>query len=530
MTDTAQTTASKKFPDYRGLLPLIFGLAIMRAGSIVANCDSYRYTDVSLITDSSNLIALSVLVIPILALTLRNIKMQDKALLGIMFASIALQSLTLFGLALLNLSDTSSQFLYLVLSAIHIIGSTGAMFFWMRQTLGCNTGIAVIVAFAAMLVSEPLVLVSTYLSEVQAFILAGFGMLLQFLCLWASRRSPLAASLRIMQSIKGFTFERQVINRKSILAAVFVACALTSLCLGFLRGYPDGQSIPFTDMTRLAQTLLTMGVEAVIVIIALRSHFWTLIAIIWGSLQGLIALTLVSFAVFPEMLDVGAIFATTSNALMTAFMVYLYALLMNCFDKLDPYVYAFPIRVTWLFSRAFSRSFLLSLPFILNNGILITSLVGFILLVTTQIVFLVFFNRLQYEGSRAWMDVANEGDMLDRSEKSTATALNTALPSATSRLSIRRGARKIGERFLLSEREIDVLILFAMGHKQERVAEELYISPGTVHAHIKRIYKKTGFHSRQNILDYIKQYVEPDKGITEQKRTSPNASSKQNAE
>jgi DNA-binding NarL/FixJ family response regulator len=46
-----------------------------------------------------------------------------------------------------------------------------------------------------------------------------------------------------------------------------------------------------------------------------------------------------------------------------------------------------------------------------------------------------------------------------------------------------------------------------MGHKQKKVAEALYISPGTVHAHIKRIYRKTGFHSRQDVLDYIKQYV-----------------------
>jgi DNA-binding CsgD family transcriptional regulator len=440
--------------------------------------------------------------------------MQDKTLLGVMFVSIALQSLTLFGLSLLNLSDSSSQFLYLVLSAIHVIGSTGGMFFWMRQTLGCNTGIAVITAFAAMLVSEPLVLVSTYLSETQAFMLAGFGILLQFPCLWASRRSRLAASLRTMQSLKGFTFERQVVSSKPILAVVFIGCALMSLCLGFLRGYPDGQSIAFTDMTRLVQTILTMGVEAVIVIIALRSHFWMLITIIWTSLQILIALALISFAVFPDMLDVGAIFATTANAFMTAFMFYLYALFMNCFDKLDPYVYAYPIRVTWLFARAFSRSFLLSLPFILNNTILIVSLVGFTLLLTTQVVFLTFFSKLKYEGLRPWMDVANEKDLLDRSEKS----LTTTLPSETSRLSIRRGARKIGERFLLSEREIDVLILFAMGHKQERVAEELYISPGTVHAHIKRIYKKTGFHSRQNILDYIKQYVEPDEHTAEQKQ------------
>ena len=42
---------------------------------------------------------------------------------------------------------------------------------------------------------------------------------------------------------------------------------------------------------------------------------------------------------------------------------------------------------------------------------------------------------------------------------------------------------------------------------QKRVAEELYISPSTAHAHIKRIYAKTGLHSRQEILDFMDQYT-----------------------
>ena len=32
-------------------------------------------------------------------------------------------------------------------------------------------------------------------------------------------------------------------------------------------------------------------------------------------------------------------------------------------------------------------------------------------------------------------------------------------------------------------------------------------TPGTAHAHIKRIYAKTGLHSRQEILDYMQQYT-----------------------
>ena len=67
--------------------------------------------------------------------------------------------------------------------------------------------------------------------------------------------------------------------------------------------------------------------------------------------------------------------------------------------------------------------------------------------------------------------------------------------------------KRSAKQFLLSEREVEVLSLYALGWTQKRVAEELFISPGTAHAHIKRIYAKTGLHSRQEILDYMEKYT-----------------------
>ena len=61
----------------------------------------------------------------------------------------------------------------------------------------------------------------------------------------------------------------------------------------------------------------------------------------------------------------------------------------------------------------------------------------------------------------------------------------------------------MGEQFLLSDREVDVLALYAMGYTQKKVAEELFITPATAHTHIKRIYAKCGMHSRQEILEYL---------------------------
>lgn len=72
---------------------------------------------------------------------------------------------------------------------------------------------------------------------------------------------------------------------------------------------------------------------------------------------------------------------------------------------------------------------------------------------------------------------------------------------------MRNNAEQMGKQFLLSDREVEVLALYALGWTQKRVAEELCISPSTAHAHIKRIYAKTGLHSRQEILDFMDQYT-----------------------
>lgn len=74
--------------------------------------------------------------------------------------------------------------------------------------------------------------------------------------------------------------------------------------------------------------------------------------------------------------------------------------------------------------------------------------------------------------------------------------------------SMRQNVRQMGEHFLLSDREMDVLTLYALGHTQKKVAEELHITPATAHTHIKRIYGKCGMHSRQEILEYLEAYSE----------------------
>lgn len=81
-------------------------------------------------------------------------------------------------------------------------------------------------------------------------------------------------------------------------------------------------------------------------------------------------------------------------------------------------------------------------------------------------------------------------------------AIGEGSPQETMRIR----AQQVGEQFMLSAREVEVLSYYALGWTQKRVAEELFIQPATVHAHIKRFYAKTDLHSRQEILDFMEKY------------------------
>jgi DNA-binding CsgD family transcriptional regulator len=68
-------------------------------------------------------------------------------------------------------------------------------------------------------------------------------------------------------------------------------------------------------------------------------------------------------------------------------------------------------------------------------------------------------------------------------------------------------ARLMGKQYLLNEREVEIIALYVLGFTHRKISEELFLSSETVHTYIKRIYKKTNLHSRQELIDYINEYL-----------------------
>lgn len=59
--------------------------------------------------------------------------------------------------------------------------------------------------------------------------------------------------------------------------------------------------------------------------------------------------------------------------------------------------------------------------------------------------------------------------------------------------------------YSLSDREMDVVRLTCEGKTADRIAEELVLSKSTVYTHFKRIYQKTGVHSKQELIGLVQE-------------------------
>lgn len=81
--------------------------------------------------------------------------------------------------------------------------------------------------------------------------------------------------------------------------------------------------------------------------------------------------------------------------------------------------------------------------------------------------------------------------------------INKAKEEGAQRFRFQARIDELARRFGLTKRETEVLRLFVRGRSTSRIAEDLYVSSGTVSTHLRNIYHKADVHSRQELLDLL---------------------------
>lgn len=485
------------------LWPLIVGLAFGRAGLIVASYGSYTSTDEGIFTDGAMLAALAGLAVCLIALIASKATLSKRITNNLMRVCIVLEMLCLLALALLELIPDSQTVLRFTLSALCTFVSSGAIFYWLRRARGTGTTAAAILVFISLIISEVEIYLCSLMPIVVGNTTAAVLVLVQFPCMiWARKRTQPYALASPTQANDYFSFTKTMIQSKQFLAATAVGIGFLSIVIGFLRGYPTGEAIAFSPATRAAYALLTVGISLVVVILVLKGRQRVLTVGAFLVMELLACAALVAYAAFPDALDIGAVFTTTLNAFMVAFTWYIVIAFMS-FGWRDPYYYAISGWLVWLGCRAVARVALLQVYGLSINDLLVCAVMGALVVVSTQVIFVQFLSI-----ARRSAEEKEEQSQQRESKLAKIMGLDEHENlSSVRQASMEHNAEEMGRQFLLSEREIEVLSLYALGYTQKRVAEELFITQGTAHAHIKRIYAKTGLHSRQEILDYLQQHT-----------------------
>ena len=291
-----------------------------------------------------------------------------------------------------------------------------------------------------------------------------------------------------------------------------------SIPTGMGLGFSDGAAIYMSTVPRFMVLVFVVGVSLQWVRFGLASRMRAITTSIWVVMQVLLALGAVFFSIWPKTISVGAAFVMGSSLVLQAFLWYLTIAFIS-FGWRDPYYYCGVgwITMTLLLVCGMRVDNLIGRVFPENTPVLI-SIMSLFVLIAAQVVFTKLLSspserveRQQEAAGRGSAPVTE--DDIRRIPLMGVLAISPHNPPAmvnrTPDVHTATSVIEMGSRFGLTGREIEVLTLYALGHTQARVSEELHLSPNTVHSHIKRIYEKTDLHSRQEILDYIAEYGSP---------------------
>ena len=526
--------------NYRPLLPTMLGLVCARCGLIATNYGSYSKTDDGIFTDGTMLITIAVMIVLFLLCRMFKQPLSTRQETTLMNVSIAAESALVLALAVLDPLFAQQLELHIALSTALTFFASMAIFSWLRLAKDSTCATAALFAFGALVVSELVLYLMVLLPDHAALYTAAALSALQALFVALSRKQPPLRELPQLAGSEGFFgLSASLVEDKRFLTMCAIGIGLLAVVDGLLRGYPDGQPIAFTAATRIGYGLLTIALCTLVVGLVLRGNNHVMSRWIWALLEYLACAALMLYALFPQHLEVGAVFTTTLNAMMVGF-TWFTIIAYSTHGWRDPLYYCFGGWIVWLGARSAARTALVFLYPLFSN------VMGSLVILSGVAVFLYCLSiadsqlssleeknrrleqRLLGTGPKTAAAGAaeDEGEVVQsvasaQKERAGRSAFSSILgldnqnapqpqpqSAANTRLQAMQGSiGELGRQFLLSPREMEVLTLYALGYTQKRVANELFITESTAHAHIKHIYEKTGMHSRQEIIDYLECYT-----------------------
>jgi DNA-binding CsgD family transcriptional regulator len=475
------------------------GMAIAQAGSTLVLNGSFE-DSVSSTTNLPLIIAASVFMLLILLLTIYIKHWSKKIIKNTTYVMILLLAVS----TLLLGQEWSKEGSVSVISHqaclfICLASSCWCIIYWLRQMAHISRLAAFIFAFGTIILFELLMFVFTQLPiQLRFNLYAVLAAAQAFLIILIKNRDALSDVLPYA-SDGFFGFVKNNISSRAFLTTIAIGLFFVVIPLGMARGYYENLGFQFTLQTSIAYLIAAIALSSVWIILAYKEKESAYSTLFWIVTQITIALAITSYAIFSEFVAFGAILTMLATVFIWGFIWFTTVAFIN-YGWRDPFYYAVAGWLVMITPQTFGH---LSVNLIFmqsDNQAFILELMSLLLLVSSQIFFVRLFKTT----------TPKDETPAYKKEKvpiQTLMGLNATadLPAEHMRSRIEEKAKAIGEIYFLTEREVSVLSLFALGYTQKKVAQELFLSTETVHTYIKRVYKKTNFHSRNDILDFMQE-------------------------
>lgn len=473
------------------------------------------------------LVAAALISAVLMVAVVRTGRLPKRAVSLMSFLAVHVSGIASLVLGILAIAEVDAPPLLVSALAVLALAGTALLgFYWLRKLRGTSAGAVAFAAFGATGIASVVVLCLGLLgcAGPMASFVSSF---LQFAQIRISRSldHPSDAMPAVSQTYFG-TSERRFSSTGYLVAAALGICCF-SIPLGMGSALAPRLDGVAELVAHVLATLFTVVAALLIVLRISSAPGSSPTTGIWIALELMLAVGAVAISLdspWPTVL--GSSLVRSATYLFGGFVWYATVAFIS-FGKRDPYFYAAAGWIASTLLELVGRN-VTSCATALAPGApsLPMALMFLFMLIATQTVLTQLLrdhNRsagasdaeAREAGAGAPQPGTGAGSdavAADVAGQSVAGAMaiasesEAALSSATPDVHIATSVIEIGQRFGLTGREIEVLTLYALGHTQARVSEELQLSTNTVHTHIKRIYDKTDLHSRQEILDYIAQY------------------------
>ena len=481
--------------------PMLVGLSLSRMGVIVGGYGSYQSSDGGLFGDGAVLVASAVMIVLIVVVAKRDIHLSEREVRLLLCACAFFEGGALVSLSVCSALALDDQQLRFFLCSINCAAGSLAMLCWVWRMRSAGPKVSILYVFGALALSELIIFPCAFIFPGGGYAAAACASLLQLGLVRKSEKQPDVSTLdRDLNRNEYLGSMRKGSSLLRISVVSGVGLGLMAIVVGLLRGFPDGSSIAFSPSARIGYMLLCVAVCAVVVMRGYSSRKRRSSVEIWLAVEAMAFLSLLLYAAFPDKLQWGAMVVTVLNAILVAYGKYLTLAFMDSGWR-DPFYYCLGGWLVFFLPRALTRMLQMATFGIMGNIQLVMVSIALFVAASGQVMTLMIMRayKLDLDDSPEGKRVVLQGLMgLEVSPKNMFEVRFAAM---------RENAQELGRRFNLSDREIDVVTLYALGFTQKRVGEQLFISPATVHEYVKRIYTKTDLHSRQEIIDYLKEHA-----------------------